>query len=230
MSRARRRVLFVMSGLIATCVGLAAVQADDEAGKSLDGVPISDAASIAHLEDVLNEPTEMEFIDTPLHDVFEYLRQKHAIEIQLDCQVLADAGVAIDHPVTFHAKNLSLRGALHTMLRTMPSPLAYVIRDEVLLITTQDAANTLLEVRVYPVADFIDPSKAAEERAHDFDALKDVIRTTLPNSWSEFGGAANIKESPSAMALVVYQTQEGHRQINDLLRTLREVRAAQTGQ
>ncbi len=44
----------------------------------------------------LDEPTQLEFIETPLAEVIDYLKDLHGIEIQLDQKALDAAGVAID--------------------------------------------------------------------------------------------------------------------------------------
>ena len=36
------------------------------------------------IREALDQPTQMEFVDTPLKDVVDYLRDLHHIEIQLD--------------------------------------------------------------------------------------------------------------------------------------------------
>ncbi len=42
----------------------------------------------------LDEPTEMDFVATPLKDVVEALKIRHGIEIQLDMKALQEASVA----------------------------------------------------------------------------------------------------------------------------------------
>jgi tetratricopeptide (TPR) repeat protein len=103
----------------------------------------------------LDEPTELEFIEAPLTDVIDYLKTKHQIEIQLDNKALEEAGVAMDTQITRNLKGVTLRSALRLMLRDLE--LTYVIRDEVLLITTVSNAETIMTTKVYPVADLVIP-------------------------------------------------------------------------
>ncbi|MCH8044392.1 MAG: VWA domain-containing protein [Planctomycetes bacterium] len=103
----------------------------------------------------LREDTGFEFLETPLSDVVEFLEDLHSIEIELDTTVLEEAGVGPDTLVTRNLKGITLRSALRLMLRDLD--LTYVIRDEVLLITTPDEANTQLSTKVYPVADLVLP-------------------------------------------------------------------------
>lgn len=103
----------------------------------------------------LDDVTELEFVETPLADVIDFLKARHAIEIQLDHKALTDANVALDTPVTKNLKGISLRSALRLLLRDLD--LKYVIQDEVLMISTKDVADDLTKPKVYPVADLVIP-------------------------------------------------------------------------
>ncbi|HUY88384.1 MAG TPA: hypothetical protein VMV10_06595 [Pirellulales bacterium] len=103
----------------------------------------------------LDDKTELEFVDQPLSDVVEYLRERHDIEIQLDNKALTDEGIGSDTPVTRTIKGITLRSALRLMLGEMD--LTYVIRNEVLMITTKTEAENMLSTKVYPVADLVIP-------------------------------------------------------------------------
>ena len=45
------------------------------------------------IREALNQPTQIEFVETPLKDVIDYLKDLHHIEIQLDTSALKEAGV-----------------------------------------------------------------------------------------------------------------------------------------
>lgn len=62
----------------------------------------------------------------------------------------------------------------------------------------------------------------------DFDPLMDLIeRTIAPDSWEELGGAGRMQEFESNLSLVIYQSQEVHEQIQDLLDQLRRLQDLQ---
>lgn len=103
----------------------------------------------------LKKPTEIDFVDTPLAEVINYLRDRHQIEIQLDKKALTNVGVDTNTPVTKSLRGISLRSALRLLLRDLD--LTYVIKDEVLLITTPEQAQNDLVLKVYPVADLVVP-------------------------------------------------------------------------
>ena len=88
----------------------------------------------------LKQPTQIEFVETPLRDVIDYLKDLHHIEIQLDSAALKEAGVDENTPITKNLKGISLRSALKLMLDELQ--LKYVIHNEVLLITTPEKAES----------------------------------------------------------------------------------------
>ena len=90
----------------------------------------------------LSEPTRVEFIDTPLGDVIDFLEDMHNIEIELDGD-----GVDTDLPITKNLAKLSLASALDLML--YEHDLTHVIHDEVLLISPPVALNTRETTEVY---------------------------------------------------------------------------------
>lgn len=103
----------------------------------------------------LEDNTNLEFIETSLGDVMSYLEDLHHIQIEIDSQALRDVGLDTDVPITRNLRAISLRSALRLMLRELD--LTYMIRDEVLLITTPEKAEDQLVTRVYPVADLVLP-------------------------------------------------------------------------
>ena len=68
------------------------------------------------IEEALKQPTQIEFVETPLKDVVDYLKDLHHIEIQLDSAALKEAGVDESTPVTKNLKGISLRSALKLLL------------------------------------------------------------------------------------------------------------------
>ena len=108
--------------------------------------PQRPASSNERVREALDQPTRMEFVDIPLQDAVNFLKDFHQIEIQLDNRALEGAGVGSDTPIS---RNLEWHCALKSALRILLSDLdlAYVVQDDVLLITTQDKASEMCEVR-----------------------------------------------------------------------------------
>jgi hypothetical protein len=111
--------------------------------------------SEAKILSALDEPTDIDFSEQPLSDVIDYLKQRHGIEIQLDKKALTDAGVGSEVPITRTVTGITLRSALKLLLGEFD--LTYVLRNEVLLITSKTEAETMLSTRVYPLADLVVP-------------------------------------------------------------------------
>jgi len=110
------------------------------------------AAPERSIEAELEEPTQFDFTDVPLTDVVDYLKSLHKIEIQVDGKALSDVGLdPAKTPITKNIKGISLRSALQLMLRD--PDLTYTIKNESLLITTPEQAETELTTKIYAVGD-----------------------------------------------------------------------------
>ncbi|MCL4193347.1 MAG: hypothetical protein KJZ87_16550, partial [Thermoguttaceae bacterium] len=133
----------------------------------------------------LDSPTQMEFVDTPLSDVIEYLKDMHAIEIQLDQRTLDDVGIGTDTPITRSIAGIKLRSALRLLLADLD--MTYIVRDEVLLITTRESARAPenMMVRLYPVAAIVGDG---EEMKTDLARLVQAV-TVLPGPWRVADGS-----------------------------------------
>jgi hypothetical protein len=130
--------------LLATVVSLwaYAIRATEPA----QAKPYDAQATEAKVRRALETPTTVEFTETSLQDVVDFLKEQHEIEIQLDTKAMDDDNVPSDTRVTVNLKGISLKSALRLMLGKID--LTYVVKDEVLLITTPGAANGTIEVRV----------------------------------------------------------------------------------
>ncbi len=187
-------------------------------------------ANVAAIEKALDSATQIEFVETPLQDVVDYLKDYHHIEIQIDAKALKDAGIEPTAPITKNLKGISFRSALNLILREIG--LTYVIQDEVLLITTPKEAETQLTTKVYPVADLVACKDSKGESWDDYDTLSDAITGTIqPTTWDQNGGPGSISGASlgTAKVLIVSQTRPVHGQITDLLQQIREIAAVTPG-
>jgi hypothetical protein len=107
------------------------------------------------IKKALLETTSIDFQNTPLFDAIDYLKTKHGIEIQFDNKALTDAAIGPSAPVTRSAKGIHLRSALRLLLDDFG--LTWVVRDDVMLITTKEGADEMTTTRVYGVADLVLP-------------------------------------------------------------------------
>ena len=106
--------------------------------------------------DALDKPVEnFEFNETPLRDVIAQIKDSQGIPVEIDQKALEEAGLDLDTPVTKNISGVSLRSALRLLLGDID--LTYLIKDEVMLITTKEKAAENLIIKVYPVADLVIP-------------------------------------------------------------------------
>lgn len=182
----------------------------------------------ARIYEALREKRDFEFTKLPLFDALKQLAEPHQVQLSIDHKALADEGVRIDAPVTCSAKGLSYKAALKLLLDEQD--LTYVIRHEVLLITTKTEAENLLAIKVYPVFDLVvrPPDALANRPGLDFQSLIENITANIaPTSWDEVGGPGGIQQFTNSGALVISQTTEIHEEIAEYLKAHREVAKAQ---
>ena len=101
----------------------------------------------------LAEQTSMDFTETRLHEVVDFLQAEHGIHVRIDRRALEDVGIASDTPITFAISNISLRSGLELMLRDLD--LTWMVVNDVLLITTPEEAEEVMLVKTYDVADLL---------------------------------------------------------------------------
>lgn len=211
-----------------------ATQAKPAAPQAAEEAAVSAAAASAGLRPhglaeqkilhALDDKTECDFTETPLADAIDYFKDHHHIEIQIDTKALQDEAVDTSVPVTRSLKGLKFRSALQMILRDLN--LAYVIRNEVLLITSKTEADALMETRTYPVQELLTHWPAGRLRGEN---LVEMVTTVVqPTTWDENGGPGAIQLLPGT--LVVAQTQAVHEDVAELLALLRRTRKAQVAE
>lgn len=107
------------------------------------------------IEQKLNTPVTLSFKDVPLYHVLQSLSVEHNVPIWPNRAALEADGINLDRPVSIQIGNLSLRSALNLLLKD--AHLTWVIRDEVLQVTTPTDARGKLETRVLDVGDLVVP-------------------------------------------------------------------------
>jgi hypothetical protein len=100
---------------------------------------------VEKIRKALHAPTEINFTETPLVEVVEYLRERHKIEIQIDA-----GKVNTDWPITVGLNGVTLGEALQAIDDLIPD-LKFVVRDYGILVTTPERAR---QQGYFPVVDF----------------------------------------------------------------------------
>ncbi len=194
---------------------------------------VRDPAADQKVRDVLATqlPSEgLEFTETPLDEVVNLLREEYNVEIQMDDAALDDLGIDHNEPVTCSLRNMRLNGALDLLLKKLD--LTYVIEDGVLVITTNEEAETKLVEAVYPIGDlrskpklfFGGASASAEAAGYDniVGILTDLVAT---DTWNENGGGEASIRPLGWDLIIVTQTQKVHEEIARVLNTIRLARS-----
>ena len=159
--------------LVAGLLGCFATAACGGQGWSACGPAVS--ASEARIQAALGEDTHIEFIDTPLEEVVAFLRDMHDIPIEMDVRALDDVGLSPETPVTKNLRGISLGSALKLILEDLE--MTFVVHNEVLLLTTKDAAPKHAVIRVYDVSKLIGDDADATRLC---DAVSRVLHSSPP--------------------------------------------------
>jgi hypothetical protein len=179
-------------------------------------------AAEQRIKAMLDLKVSIDVADQPLSEWLSYLSDKYHVPIQFDVNGLRDA--AIDPsttPVGVQVNDISLRSALKLVLSE--HNLTYLLKDEILLVTTTDKANACLMLCIYDVRDLVSDANNAVDGAA-VSQLTTVITNTLASpTWNTSGGPATIQPfgHNGICVLVISQTQEVHEQIEQLLADLR---------
>jgi RNA polymerase sigma factor (sigma-70 family) len=92
-------------------------------------------------------------------------------------------------------------------------------------VTAEKAGDGKLVIKVYPVADLVDPPEAKGKEAASL--MRVVANTIQPESWSEMGGAGSIEYFSGSGSLVIRQSPDSHEQVQTLLDALRKSKIEQ---
>jgi hypothetical protein len=173
----------------------------------------------------LNSPVTVTFSDSHFKDVIEYLATLSDQNIILDPGAMEQNDVTYDSPVTLKVRELSLRSTLRKVLSQFN--LTYIVKDEVIYVTSKEKAKKEMVTRVYPVGDLVrgvgpladaglglrlgplgqalDQTQMVQNAAT---LIEQVKSTVDPDSWGPGGGSVSF--DAASMALVVKQSAEVH--------------------
>jgi hypothetical protein len=188
--------------------------------------PIMDEAT-RNIHSALKKKVNWSFEEKLLSEVVAAWQNELGMTISLDRAALDGANIVPSSTlVTKSLREISARSAIETILRD--HGLAWMIRDELLVITTKEEADMTLVARIYPVLDLV---QFADDKGeyNDYGSLTETLHAIIePNTWRETGtGEASIKPFPASGAIIVSQTAGVHEKIERLLTDLRATREAQ---
>jgi hypothetical protein len=174
--------------------------------KSANAIPMTPREKA--ILQALDRPISVNFQDSPLSAVIEYLQTLTGQPIVLNPDALEATGTTYNTRVTLRLRDVSLRFVLRKILGD--HGLAYIVKDQVIQVVTTQAAREMLVVRVHYIGDLL---RRQDEFGATLEAamLIDLIETTIePSSWKRFGGQGTIIYNHPTRSLVIKQSAEFH--------------------
>lgn len=120
----------------------------------------------------------VDFRSTPLKEAITTLAKAHAIPILINTKELEIIGVDPATPVSLELKEVRLRSALRYVLDVEPEALIFVVRNDVLEITSFDCEPRISEVYRIP-----------QKLCKDTESLVKILEQSIePDEWVSAGG------------------------------------------
>jgi hypothetical protein len=170
----------------------------------------------------LARPVSVEFKNSKLQDVVDYLSTMARQPIVLDKSALEENQLTYDTPITFNLKTpVATRTALRAILNQVG--LTYIVRDNAIQVTTQPRAKEMMVTKSYYIGDIVAATGrfggAAQfglaldhaQLAENVGGIVEMITGTIdPTSWQGKGGLGTIGFNIPTMSLIVRQSAEVH--------------------
>lgn len=166
--------------------------------------------STERIRAALSDMTSQSFVDLPLGDAVQQLSASHDIPIVIDRRALDEIGLSVDQPVSLALHRVSLRSFLQLLLRQLD--LAYVVKDEVMQITTKEAAEQNLVVEMYSFA------PALTEKSDKI--IKALTSAVATDAWDTMGGPCTVSAIDNV--LVVSATESIHEDVIEFIEKLQQ--------
>jgi len=109
---------------------------------------------ISATEKKLQRTIDVVFLNTPLNEVLDSLGSKLDVQFYVDERALTDVGLDSNTAINFNLRNVKAELALELMLKQIH--LIWFARNELVHVTTREAAENELEVRIYRCQDFLE--------------------------------------------------------------------------
>lgn len=151
---------------------------------------------------------EANFIETPLNELVAFLSDTSGIRIHIDNEALQEEGWDTDASVSLTLKNQSIRTILRLALK--PLELQAIVHEGTLEITTAVRADETLSTVAYDVRDL-------DNNTGQLEQLEAAILSTNGGPWADRNGDGGVLLIPGGGRMLVRQTDDGHREIRQLL-------------
>ncbi len=194
------------------------------AGAKEEGASHEDQAARVMLERKL---PEVKFDGIPLPDVIDYLRDVTSANFTVDWRGMEAIGIDKNVPVTMNLKDVAFGEIMKILLREIDPRLTFDVEHNVVQVglradvaAQRPAPSGNLTVKTYDVADLVSSpdNKLVKQRT---DELAKVVADGVRHG---SGGEASV--DAFGTKLVVHASENGHRDIDELLKLLREPSAS----
>lgn len=196
-------------------LSLGSLRAEEPGNGTIIPDPFASATleKLAKQEKLLREKQiTLDLEEVPLSKFAQVLSDELNVPVDFDERSLEDLGIFLNYPINVHAKEVSVKSMLDTVLSEYE--LALLVYPDGIVITTQDEADSELLRRHYEVADLFDGKIARAE-----DLCRVLVDSIQPDTWAHLGGPGSIAMWETK--LVILNTWEVHQQVNDFLAALR---------
>lgn len=202
-----------VAGFLAGMRRLKATPAEDRRPLGFSGY-WSDIPAAVGARAALDKPVTVDFRNTGLREVTAALAKEAGVSITVDTRALDDAGFDLDAPaVMFAASGKPLAVVLDRILE--PFDLALEVRDDGLVVTTQEESDLSLTVAIYPVGHLGGGDRSVGSLA---DMMTSVVK---PDTWDVVSGPATVRPLDGDVpCFVVRQSTVGHRAVHEFLESL----------
>lgn len=191
----------------------------------------------------LDQEITLDFADTDLVDVIAFLQRITSVNFVIDPAVIAGGGVP---PVTLKVDSMKLRYVLDYVMRL--TTLNYSIRDQAIYISNAQGLRGDAYMKSYDIRDLLqgltqfpgpdldipEPggtgsqllAPVADDAPPEVAQFVDIVRRVVaPTTWDAADSGVSIEEYQGSM--VINQSAEVHREVEELLRQLRNQRGTQ---
>ena len=192
---------------------VAGQEPDDKASEAQPPAKISDEPRTIPPDEVLpaalTKNATHDFSDSSLRELVAWLQDEQKLVVLVDKKSLADLGITTAEPVSDRLQDAPIYLLLNR-LRSLG--LGWYYQDDILYITSLEAASARLTTLPYNVGDLLDED-------FDLDRIIDVISSTIePDSWEDVGGPSALNSLGDV--LFVRQNDRVHQEIKVLLKAL----------
>lgn len=116
----------------------------------------SQTASGRRFDEAFGQPASLDFDKVSLDALLDYFSEMTKIDIAIDHKALAEEGIRSDIPVSIHVNHASYKSALRLVLDQLE--LAWLLRGEVVLVTTKYRCEEVPTTKIYDVRDLVEAS------------------------------------------------------------------------